>query len=308
MIRRARLLVLGAVAAVLLTGCGVEPGRAGAAAIVGGTRIPVAEVQSWMREAFAQDPDLEQRLQQQGRLDDSAREIAGHLVKQELVEQVAQREGLRVSPGRVEEVIDRHGGVEEITRGSLLTPQQARSMARSALLLTELGRKYVPRLAVTVDYVQAADRREAGEKARRMAMGPQEADRLLQEERRGDGQVVVDQRMTAAEDPEVAAMTPLFGALPGTVVAFEPRPRSGQWVVARVKQRSADEQVVRDAAPLDDQVLEAVGTRLLAVTADRVGVQLSPRYGVWDPIALTAVPNEEETRGFWFSPVRAEVG
>ena len=91
MIRRARLLVLGAVAAVLLTGCGVEPGRAGAAAIVGGTRIPVAEVQSWMREAFAQDPDLEQRLQQQGRLDDSAREIAGHLVKQELVEQVAQR-------------------------------------------------------------------------------------------------------------------------------------------------------------------------------------------------------------------------
>ena len=82
MIRRARLLVLGAVAAVLLTGCGVEPGRAGAAAIVGGTRIPVAEVQSWMREAFAQDPDLEQRLQQQGRLDDSAREIAGHLVKQ----------------------------------------------------------------------------------------------------------------------------------------------------------------------------------------------------------------------------------
>ena len=131
MIRRARLLVLGAVAAVLLTGCGVEPGRAGAAAIVGGTRIPVAEVQSWMREAFAQDPDLEQRLQQQGRLDDSAREIAGHLVKQELVEQVAQREGLRVSPGRVEEVIDRHGGVEEITRGSLLTPQQARSMARS---------------------------------------------------------------------------------------------------------------------------------------------------------------------------------
>src|SRR5690606_7074699 len=161
MIRRARLLVLGAVAAVLLTGCGVEPGRAGAAAIVGGTRIPVAEVQSWMREAFAQDPDLEQRLQQQGRLDDSAREIAGHLVKQELVEQVAQREGLRVSPGRVEEVM----------RGSLFTPQQARSMARSALLLTELGRKYVPRLAVTVDYVQAADRREAGEKARRMAMG-----------------------------------------------------------------------------------------------------------------------------------------
>src|SRR5690606_24587928 len=249
------------------------------------------------REAFAQDPDLEQRLQQQGRLDDSAREIAGHLVKQELVEQVAQREGLRVSPGRVEEVM----------RGSLFTPQQARSMARSALLLTELGRKYVPRLAVTVDYVQAADRREAGEKARRMAMGPQEADRLLQEERRAGGQVVVDQRMTAAEDPEVAAMTPLFGALPGTVVAFEPRPRSGQWVVARVKQRSADEQVVRDAAPLDDQVLEAVGTRLLAVTADRVGVQLSPRYGVWDPIALTAVPNEEETRGFWFSPVRAEV-
>ena len=51
--------------------------------------------------------------------------------------------------------------------------------------------------------------------------------------------------------------------------------------------------------------MQAVGAQLLRVTAQRIGVQLSPRYGVWDEIALSAAPSAGETIGIAFQPRRA---
>lgn len=46
------------------------------------------------------------------------------------------------------------------------------------------------------------------------------------------------------------------------------------------------------------QLEQQFGARLLGLTAQRTGVELSPRYGVWDPVAVTAVPEEEQRSGF----------
>jgi hypothetical protein len=60
-------------------------------------------------------------------------------------------------------------------------------------------------------------------------------------------------------------------------------------------------------APAIDQiqpaVLEAVGLRQLARVADEVGVRLNPRYGLWDPVTLQVVSEENETGGF-VAPLR----
>jgi hypothetical protein len=49
---------------------------------------------------------------------------------------------------------------------------------------------------------------------------------------------------------------------------------------------------------VDPALLEAIGLRQLARVASEVGVRLSPRYGVWDPVTLQVVADQNETGGF----------
>ncbi len=66
-----------------------------------------------------------------------------------------------------------------------------------------------------------------------------------------------------------------------------------------VRQRDTNSPSPAPVAPqTDEKTLHDVGMQLLGLTADRAGVRLSPRYGVWDPIGLTAAPTEGETQGF----------
>ncbi|MGH3599862.1 MAG: hypothetical protein ACRDQH_06230, partial [Pseudonocardiaceae bacterium] len=55
---------------------------------------------------------------------------------------------------------------------------------------------------------------------------------------------------------------------------------------------------------IDPAVLEAIGLRQLALVGADVGVRLNPRYGVWDPVSLQVVSDENETGGF-VAPLRA---
>lgn len=295
--RHGRLLASIAAAGLLLAGCGSGPSQAGAAAIVGDTRIPVTDVQSWFTEVLDRQPEAKPQLREQGALDDFGRQLASQLVRQELLEQTAREERLTVTDQQIAARIGELGGPEAATRGMIYGPQQAGEMVRTQLLTAELGRKYIDRLAVTFDLTQASTRREAEEKARRMALGPQQAAELVAEDKAAGLLAGTDQQLRPAESLQLAATTPLFGAAPGTVLAFEQTPQSSQWLVVRIKDRRVD------AAPqqvngVEDELLQQFGTHLLGTTADRAGVQLSPRYGVWDPVSLAAVPSEGETTGF----------
>lgn len=300
--RPLRLLVSIAAAGLLLAGCGSGPSRAGAAAIVGDTRIPTSQVQSWFHEVLEKEPELKAQLQQNDQMDELGRQLASYSVQQELARKAARAEGLSIDEQEITALVDSMGGPEAATRNKIYTPEKLRDAARTQLLATALGRKYLDRLAVTFDFTQATTREEAETKASRMSRGPEQAAEVIEADRQAGVPAGIDQRLHAAENIQLAGATPLFGARPGAVVAFEPQPQSGQWLIARIKERDTSVPAPEPAAAqADEQTLHAVGMRLLGVTADRVGVQLNPRYGVWDQVGMASAPNEGETRGFWFS-------
>ncbi|MBE9373894.1 hypothetical protein IQ251_05465 [Saccharopolyspora sp. HNM0983] len=290
---------------LLLAGCGTGPGEPGAAAIVGSARIPVSQVQDRLDEVL-RDPEEAARLREEGGLGNRGRQLASFLVQQELIEQAAVREGLRVPESRVDAALQEQGGPAAVADGTLVTPPHVRDYVRSSLLLTELGRAQAGRLSVLVDYLGAGTRGQAQQLAGRIAAGDTAA---LDEAQRAGRPVARGERLSVAGNPELAALTPMFGAQPGTVLAFEPQPNSGQWIVARIAERSvAPGAPDPAAAQLDEQTLQAIGLRLLGATAQQVGVELSPRYGVWDPIALNAAPEAGQTTGFSFPPRAADRG
>jgi hypothetical protein len=311
--RPTRVLATLATAGLLLAGCGSGLSQVGAAAIVGDTRIPVTDVQSWFNAVLHKEAALKPQLQKQGQMDELGREIASFEVQQELIRQTARDEHLSVDEKRIDDAINRLGGPQAATAGKIYTPENFREAARSQLLAAELGRKYLDRLAVTFDFTQASTRQEAETKARRMAQSPQEAAALVDADRKAGVPASADEKLRAADSIQVAADgtqlatdTPLFGAAPGTVVAFTPPDQPAQWLVVRIKGRDTNSPSAAPiAAQTDEGTLQKFGMRLLAITADRVGVRLSPRYGVWDPIALGAAPSAGETTGFRFTGPKA---
>ncbi|MEU6131337.1 SurA N-terminal domain-containing protein [Saccharopolyspora sp. NPDC047091] len=303
---RARPLALILLCCALLAGCGVEPGKAGAAAFVGEARIPINEVQSRYRAVLEKEPEAKAQLSEQGMLGELTRRMAADLVRRELTKQAARTEGLDVDERRVAEVIDSAGGPQAASKGQIYTESDIQDVVRSRLLAAELGRKYVDRLSVTYDVTSAVNRREAEEKVRRMAGGDAESAALIAEDRQSGTGAAADQRLRSADVPDLAAGTPLFGARTGTAMAFELQPQSGQWTVVRIKQREvAPPPPAPSAAGADEMKMQALGDQLLRVTAQQVGVELSPRYGVWDELGLSAAPNQDETIGIVLPSARS---
>ncbi|GAB2659179.1 hypothetical protein GCM10027271_17330 [Saccharopolyspora gloriosae] len=300
-ISRLRPLALVALSCALLAGCGVEPGRVGAAALVGDARIPVSEVQGRYRAVLDKEPEAKAQLAEQEQLGEFGRRLAGDLARRALVDQAAKDEGLRVDERRVREVIDSAGGEQAASAGQIYTADDMAAVVRSKLLTAELGRRYIDRVSITYDVTSAATRGEAEQKARRMARGDAESTAVVTADQQAGQGAAADQRLRSADVPDLAAGTPLFGARAGTAMAFELQPQSGQWSVVRIKRRDvAPAPPKPSAAGADEMRMQSFGDQLLRVTAQRVGVELSPRYGVWDQLALGAAPNKDETIGFVF--------
>lgn len=299
-IRPARWLAL-LVLTLLLAGCGTVVNEIGTAAIVGKTRIPDSAVKSWFDAVLQKEPDVKTQLQQQGQMGALGRQIASLEVQQELLNQAAVAEHLPVDERAVRNLIAQMGGPQAATAGKIYTPQNVADEARAQLIATELGQKYLNRLSVTFDYTQATNRQEAETKANRMAQGLQQTEALVASDSSQGVPAATNQQLRASDNPQIAAATPLFGAPQGTVLAFQTDQQSGQWIVVRVLSRRSDLTAAKPAQA-DPQTLQGLGLQLLALTADRLGVQLSPRYGVWDPVALGAAPNTGQTLGIRLLP------
>lgn len=298
-LRSTRVLVALLAAGLLLAGCGSGPGKVGTAAIVGDQAIPLTAVESRFSAVLNKKPELAEQLRQQGRMDDLARRIAGFMVRRELVAQTAHQENLRVSEQQVTERINRAGGAQAAAKGTIFTARNYREVVRSQLLMTELGRKYLGTTSVTFDYTQATTRQEARSKAERMAQGPQQAAALIAADRAEGIPAGSGKRIHASDSASLAIGTPLFGATPGTVVAFKgPNQRAGTWLITRITERTASAESDAAGNQVNERSLQSFGMRLLGLTAGRVGVDLSPRYGVWDPVKLTPAPESGQTTGF----------
>lgn len=306
-IRPGVVLAVAALVLAMLAGCGSGPSQVGAAAIVGDRSVPLDQVQQQLDTVLAKEgPEAKAQLKAGDQLDDVSRQIVSLEIQHELLTIIAQRERLSVDEQQVTQLIDQLGGAEAASKGTVYSVENFRERARDQLLAVELGRKYLSRVAVTVDYTTADTRAAAKQRVEQLAAAGAAGAR---EQIRGDaeqgGAAALDQRIVAAQNPSFAS-APVFGVPKGTVVAFPSDQQAGSWLVMVVTSRSTTgggSQPARGTEGLDQALLAATGLRQLAMTAERVGVRLNPRYGVWDPVSLQAVPNANETTGF-IEPLR----
>ncbi|SFD61675.1 SurA N-terminal domain-containing protein [Actinopolyspora alba] len=297
-------MIIALLAACLLAGCGSQPSRIGSAALVGDQAIPVSTVQQRFEAVVGERPQLREQLDEQGRKDELARQIAAFTVRQKLAEVAARRQNLRVSEQEITQWVQQRGGARAATEGTIFTADEVRSVARSLVLMRKLGSKHLASTSVVFDYTSATSRAEAERKANRMARGQEQAAELIQQDKSEGVPAGSGRELSAASSPSFAAQTPLFAADEGTVLAFPGpgRQSAGQWLVARITERTTGNGDGQSNTPSlgrqGAQLTQAFGARLLGLTAQRVGVELSPRYGVWDSLELTAAPDEGQTSGF----------
>lgn len=296
------------VGALLIGGCGSGPSQVGAAALVNGTEIPLKQVQSQLTTVLAREgAQARAQLAAGHQLDDLSRTIVTVQIRHELLAIAARRAGLTVDQARVDRLISEVGGAEAASKGTVFDANAYRQRAGDKLLMAQLGRRALRTSAVTVDYTTADTRTAAQARVEEFSRaGPKQARQLIDADVRAGKDAVIGKRIVAADDP-IFATTPAFGVAEGMVVAFQLEDTK-PWLIMVVKNRADRGVQPSDNAPeldqIDPAVLEAIGLRQLAQVGADVGVLLNPRYGLWDPVGLEVVADENETSGF-VAPLRA---
>lgn len=301
-VRRARWVVAATLAvAVLAGGCGGPgAGRPGTAAVVGDASVTVDQVQDQLHMVLRKEGDQVHAQLVAGRqLDDLSRQIVTLRIRHELVQIAAKRAGLSVNSQQVSKLLYDLGGLDVASKGTIWDAEGFREHARDQLLMTQLGKKTL-HTAVTFDYTSATTRQAAFDRAEQLAKaGSRRARELIKADADAKRQAAVSQRVVAGDDPIFAA-SPAFGAEPGTVVAFQ-LSDTEPWLIAVIRNRAGGAQPsakAPDPDEIDPGLLEAIGLRQLAQVSKDAGIQLNPRYGVWDPVNLKAVADKNELGGF----------
>jgi hypothetical protein len=296
------------VSALLVGGCSAGPSQIGAAAFVNDTEIPLTQVQGQLTTVLAKEgAQASAQLVADHQLDDLSRKIVTLQIRHELLAIAARRAGLSVDQARVNRLISEVGGAEAASRGTVFDANTYRQRAGDKLLMAQLGLRTLRDSAVTIDYTTADTRTAAKARVEELSRaGPKLARQLIEADVRAGKDAVIGKRIMAADDP-IFATTPAFGLAEGTVVAFQLTDTQPWWIMV-IKNRGNQGVQSTAHAPVLDQidpaVLEAIGLRQLAQLGEEVGVRLSPRYGIWDPVSVQAVANENETGGF-LAPLHA---
>jgi parvulin-like peptidyl-prolyl isomerase len=297
--RTGRLLAGAAIVVALVSGCGNTPSKVDAAAVIGNDTLTLSEVQPRITAALGR-PELLSTLRTQGfGPPDVGRAIVSQMILHDLLARAAAQQGIVVRDDEVNAAIAQAGG-EEVLAQSTLDAGGVRERISDQLIATKLAQRQVDRLSVTADIAVVQSRDEALTLARALAAGGPAADRALASAstaQRG-------QQIRPATTPQ-AALTPLIGIPAGDVAAFPISSQQG-WVVVRVTQRRTDAPSAGPAAAsrLDQQTLAEAGIRLLTPLATQTGVTVNPRYGTWDPVQLSVVPDPAQA-GELITPNRA---
>lgn len=325
MTAKLRPLVLIAVLTALvagLTGCGSGQSQPNAAVIVDGKSIPVDEVQTLL-DKVVREQEAAKPLAQQRKLDLVAREAVSQLVLHELLVKAAREENITVRAQDVDQAIKQDPFSDELPADGSVPPEalaqqlvyrarDLRDTITDQILLAQLADKYFDKLQITMDYTaivsqdQSAKpssmRDEAFAKAREWAADPDGVADLIAKDKQAGGDAQEGAQFPAVQSAGLAA-TVMFGAGEGSVVAFEPSPQQALWVVGLIRERDTNAEVDTSEAPqVQPGEMVAVGKRMLQPYAERSEIEVSPRYGVWDMVAMGVAPNEAETTGLVLAP------
>ncbi|NIJ10596.1 outer membrane murein-binding lipoprotein Lpp [Saccharomonospora amisosensis] len=305
-ISRPAMLVLAVIASLLLAGCGSGPSKVDSAAIIGNRSVSLDSVQQEVRWLLDNVPQVEQARQQQ-KLALQSRQIVRSRVLHQLVTIAAAREGLRVDQAEVDRLVESGGGVDRVARDMGIAPERVRQLAADQVLLQQLAQRYLDGLAVRfvgTTIVGESAGNTAREQARalgeRIAADPANAERVISE----SGHQLIQEELSFADalrgQPELG-ISALFGTREGSVMVIQPSQAQSGWLVALVRERTVTGSGQGNAdlaAQLDPQVLYLAGVRMLQPIADELGVQLNPRYGVWDSAAMAPAANSDEVTGY----------
>jgi SurA-like protein len=284
-----RVVAAVAVIGAVISGCG-GPSQAGTAAFVGDNAIPLERVQTQLDAALAKKDLIAQLTAQGGSTAGVARSIVTRAVLHDLLALRAAEAGIVVTDAQVDAQITESGGADALLDGSLYDLPTLRERVRDDLIAAQLAQREVGGLAVTADLVAATSREKADAAAAALQAGGAQADALFSDPQTSARNTTFD----AASQPDNAS-TVLFGVPVGTVVAFQPNPQQSTWIVARVVDRRTDAPSDPAAvSSISQSQLVAIGERLLQPTADQVGIRVNPRYGVWDPIQLRIVGEDQQ--------------
>ncbi|WP_132874969.1 hypothetical protein [Tamaricihabitans halophyticus] len=307
--RTRALLVLVTALGFLLTACGSGPSQVNSAAIIGDKSIPLGDVQyeiQWMIDNVPQA----QQAKDQGNLDQFSRNAVAARVLHELLAVAQQRENLRVDSGQIQQLVESAGGEEEAAKAVGVPPERLREVARDQLLIEELGRSYLSKLEVdfsaaviTEEQPGNTAEQQAKELARNLAAEPERASELITDAS-SMPPAQTRQKLTLAESMGAdgagqLAASALFGTPENTAVAFQPSREQAGWMVAFIHERNTNARgggadAAQQASP---EMMYQVGVRMLAPIAEELGVQVSPRYGVWDQVGMTIAPSDDELLG-----------
>ncbi|WP_043719307.1 hypothetical protein [Kutzneria sp. 744] len=294
---RRPIAVLAACAAVgaLVTGCGAGPGGGdiGAAAVIGGTTIPLDVVQQNITNVLVDSADARKMQQQKpSTFPQIARTIVGLSVLHEATSQLAAKSGIKIDQAQVDQV---YGPATAAGKGLGLS-QTADVQAKGPLLRdyigdemvwSKLGAKQVKTALATVDYAQVADRNAAQALVNKVVAHPEDDKKLFS----ATAGAAVDAAATPAGVPKDLVL--LFAANAGEVVAF-PMQSENAWAVIYVKKR-VDNAGDTTGGQDTSQLAETFGQLEAFRFAQQAGLTLNPRFGVWEPLLGQISPSDGES-------------
>ncbi|WP_344873098.1 hypothetical protein [Allokutzneria multivorans] len=308
--RSSRLVAaLAATTGLLLTGCSTGAGQPNAAAIIGDKVISVAEVQRRIDGGLAAQDPTYLRLQAQNKLDLAGRGLLSVLIRLELLERLAQREGVQVDNSAVDSVIASFGGSLPENAFPAYDEQVLRERIRGDMLASEIGKKYANRTSVSFDLVVTDSREDAVAKAKQMAKGPAAAAQLVKDELAKKRQAGKNADFAFSRASSAIAASPIFATGANTVVAFPLPDESGQmeqttptsqWLVAYVHKRDTstttppNPQAGQAGASAQAKLNGALGRGMASLLREEIGMQVNPRYGTWDLTNAQLVPSALE--------------
>lgn len=297
-----RFSLVGVAAALLATGCGTGPAKAGSAAIVGDQTISLETVQERTVKVLKKEPAAQQ-MQDQGKLDQVSRFVLSDEITHRIVEHAAQRENITVDETKVYDTVQERGGAEAASKQSEQDPTTIHRYTRDVLIMGELARRNLSTLEVTIDFFQSKDPKEAKEKAAEVAADSSKMSRFIQEAPRTTGGQQASgtgQKVRVTENPSLVH-TMLWGVKPGTVVAFPVDEQKSSWMVALVRERKTVAPIPGEddlAERIDPSLLVAFGKRIAQYLAADLNIEVNPRYGVWDATDAAVVGSAGERAGF----------
>lgn len=297
---RRPIAVLAACAAVgaLVTGCGSGPTQIGTAAVVGGHPISLDVVQQNITNVLADSADARSLQQQKpSTFAPVARTIVKYSVWDELSNQLAAKNGVRVDQAQVDQLYNQVSSSGQYPTLSQLKNipvkgEMLRDYVRDVLIWQAVGAKSRD-LSVTLDAAIVQDRASAQALVDQVTAHPDQDKQLFQRAGAASQQVVVDQTFTPGQTAQL--LFPAFGVKPGSVIAYVQSGESGDtWVVVYLKKRGTTVGQSADAQA-DPQVDGLLGQEQMFQYSADAGVQLNPRFGVWEPVIGEVSPSEGES-------------